>query len=82
MVKSTSHDELTIDELLSDPVTRAVMKADRVDPLALEAMLRSMAGTIEQGSDRPNNFAFEGDGARSRCAAARPGIRSQLWGAP
>jgi hypothetical protein len=79
---ATSHNELTIDELLSDPVTRAVMKADRVDPLALAAMLRSMAGTIGQGFNRPKNFVFEGDGAQSRCASARSSIRSQLWGAP
>jgi hypothetical protein len=37
-----SSEELTIDELLRDPMTRAIMKADRVDAAALEAMLRSL----------------------------------------
>jgi hypothetical protein len=75
-----SHDELTLDELLSDPVTRAVMKADGADPSALAAMLRAMAGTMEQGFDRPNGFVFAGDGARSPCASARSRIQSQLGG--
>jgi len=34
--------EPTMTELLSDPIIIAVMKADRVDPIALEAQLRSM----------------------------------------
>jgi hypothetical protein len=76
-----SHDELTIDELLSDPVTRAVMKADRVDPSALAAMLRSMARTMEQGFDGSNSFAFAGDGARSGCVGSRFRNQSQLGGA-
>jgi hypothetical protein len=79
---ATSDDELTLDELLSDPVTRAVMKADRVDPSALGAELRSMAGTIEQGFDRTKGFIFEADSAQSRCAVARSRIRSELCGAP
>jgi hypothetical protein len=73
-----SYDELTIDELLSDPVTHAVMKADGVDPSALAAMLRAMAGTMERGFDRPNGFA--GDGARSPCVSARSRNQSQLGG--
>jgi hypothetical protein len=76
-----SYDELTIDELLSDPVTHAVMKADGVDPSALAAMLRAMAGTMEQGFDRPNGSAVAGDGARSPCVSARTRNQSRLGGA-
>jgi hypothetical protein len=35
--------EPTLPELLSDSIVKAVMKADGVDPTALEAQLRSMA---------------------------------------
>jgi hypothetical protein len=76
-----SYDELTLDELLSDQVTRAVMKADGVDPSALAAILRAMAGTMEQGFDRPNGFAFAGDGARSPCVIVRSRNQSRLGGA-
>jgi hypothetical protein len=40
---TTSQNDLTIDELLGDPMTHAIMKADGVDPLELEAMLRALA---------------------------------------
>jgi hypothetical protein len=39
---TTSQNDLTIDELLGDPMTHAIMTADCVDPLQLEAMLRSL----------------------------------------
>lgn len=35
--------DLTIDEAVRDPMIRLVMKADGVDPRALERMLRSLA---------------------------------------
>jgi hypothetical protein len=37
------HDEPTIAELLRDPMTQALMHADRVDPLELANMLASVA---------------------------------------
>jgi hypothetical protein len=37
------HDELTLDELLNDPVINAVMRADRVDPERLEVELARIA---------------------------------------
>jgi hypothetical protein len=40
------HRELTLAELLADPVTLAVMAADLVDPAALKAMLCGLAGKI------------------------------------
>ena len=38
--------EPTIGELLADPLTRALMKADRVDVAAFERMLQSVAGRL------------------------------------
>jgi len=37
------HDELTLDELLADPVIAAVMRADGVDPDALGSELARFA---------------------------------------
>ncbi|HWJ74800.1 MAG TPA: hypothetical protein VNX29_16695 [Kaistia sp.] len=37
------HDDFTIDEALNDSMVRMLMKADRVDPRAFEASLRSLA---------------------------------------
>jgi hypothetical protein len=54
---TTSRDDLTIDDLMHDPVTRALMKADRVDPSALEAMLRALAPRIAHAAGRSNDDA-------------------------
>ena len=40
--------EPTIQDLLNDPLTQAVMKADSVDPQALRRMLGSVALEIER----------------------------------
>ena len=39
--------ELRLTDLLADPMTRAVMAADRVDPAALEAALSGLARKLE-----------------------------------
>jgi hypothetical protein len=39
--------ELTLTELLDDPMTRAVMAADRVDPAALNATLSAVARKLQ-----------------------------------
>jgi len=41
------HSEPTIAELLSDPIVRALMAADRVAPEELQASLTKIAGTLE-----------------------------------
>ena len=41
------HRELTLAELLADPIALAVMAADRVDPAALKAMLSGLAGRLQ-----------------------------------
>ncbi len=45
------HRELTLTDLLADPMTLVVMAADRVDPAALEAALSGLAGRL--GLARP-----------------------------
>ncbi len=58
--------DLTIEEALADPVIGAAMRADRVDPLRFETLLRSTARRL--GPDRP---ALPGSSlARSVLAAA------------
>ena len=42
------HDELTLDELLADPVIEAVMRADGVDPDALSSELARFAAEQEE----------------------------------
>ncbi len=46
--------EPTLAELLSDPVTRAVMQADGVNPWELEKMLRGLAHLRAQPSVNGN----------------------------
>jgi hypothetical protein len=41
------HRELTLTDLLADPMILAVMAADRVDPAALEATLSGLARRLE-----------------------------------
>jgi hypothetical protein len=41
-----AHDDPTLDELIADPMTQAIMRADGVDTPALEAMLRTLAREI------------------------------------
>jgi hypothetical protein len=43
--------EPTISELMTDPLIRSMMSADRVDPHALEAMLYSLASRIGRRRD-------------------------------
>jgi hypothetical protein len=41
------HPELTLAEILADPIAMAVMAADRVDPAALQTMLAGLAGRLQ-----------------------------------
>jgi hypothetical protein len=59
--------ELTLTDLLADPMTLAVMAADRVDPAALEAALSGVARRFE-----PAWPAAEGG-----CGAAVSGARAE-----
>jgi len=42
--------EPTIAEILSDSIVKAMMRADGVDPAALERDLRSVAQTMQSGT--------------------------------
>jgi hypothetical protein len=55
--------DLTIDEAIRDPMIRLVMKADRVDPRAFEATLRSLAAAQAPARKAPR---FPEEMARSR----------------
>jgi len=46
-----------LNSLLSDPVIRAVMKADRVDPRQLEAELSRLGGQIRERSEQRRNHS-------------------------
>jgi hypothetical protein len=55
--------ELTLIDLLSDPMTLAVMAADRVDPAALAAALSGLARRLEfarPGLDWPGGLSSPG----------------------
>ena len=59
--------ELTLTDLLADPMTLAVMVADRVDPAALEAALSRLPRRLD-----PAWPAAEG-----RCAGPVSGARAE-----
>jgi hypothetical protein len=60
------HREPTLKELLADPITAAVMKADRVDPYELETMLWQIAGLRAiDGEQKPDHWPM-------RTAATKP----------
>ena len=73
----------TIHDLLNDPLTQAVMQADRVDPLALRKMLGSVALEIER-TDRQADYQPRWQNAPLAVAAGGSGIgqwlRSQVCG--
>jgi hypothetical protein len=67
-----SHDDPTIDDLLDDPMTRAIMQADRVDPSELKAMLRALAPLVARAAGRSIDGDPDGESAPSdRNAVAR-----------
>ena len=43
MIVNWRQRELTLEDILSDPITKEVMKADSVDPHQLSAMLKETA---------------------------------------
>jgi hypothetical protein len=61
--------ELTLTDLLADPMTLAVMAADRIDPAALEAALSGLARRFEP--------AWPAPAAGGGCGAAVSGARAE-----
>ena len=45
--------DLTIDSVLADPIISALMKADRVDPVVFERLLRGKARQVSSPSRAP-----------------------------
>ncbi|RWL20695.1 MAG: hypothetical protein EOR57_08925 [Mesorhizobium sp.] len=58
--------DLTIDEVLKDPMIRMLMKADRVDPRSFETMLRALADTQGRSHKAPPRFLEDPGQSRSR----------------
>jgi hypothetical protein len=55
------HEGPTIDDLLADPLIRAVMRADHVELLALRSQMTAAAARIAAGKARsPSSVAEEG----------------------
>jgi hypothetical protein len=48
--------EPTLNEMLSDPLIRLVMRADGVDPEKLRPQLRAVARSLERPSSRPRTL--------------------------
>jgi hypothetical protein len=71
----TDHD-LTIDDLLADPMTHAIMQADRVDPSELATMLRALAPLVARAAGRSGNRDRDGERAPSDRNAFGPFLRS------
>ena len=77
------HDDGALETLLSDPLTIALMRADRVDPIVLRADLRRVAERVgarglESSRDDSRSRAaavpatfLEARGGSRPCAAAR-----------
>jgi hypothetical protein len=63
----SQRNDLMIDEVVKDPMIRMLMKADRVDPRAFEAMLRSLAAAQRPGREAlPSRFLEDPGPGRSR----------------
>ncbi|RWI18296.1 hypothetical protein [Mesorhizobium sp.] len=58
--------DLTIDEVVKDPMIRMLMRADRVDPHAFETMLRSLADAQFRGCKAPPRFLEDPGQSRGR----------------
>ena len=76
--------EPTIHDLLNDPLTNMVMRADGVDPLALRRMLGSVALEIER-TGRHADYQPQWRNAPPAVAAGSSGVggwfRTQICGA-
>ncbi|MER9232338.1 hypothetical protein NKI56_09575 [Mesorhizobium sp. M0622] len=66
----SQRNDLTIDEVVKDPMIRMLMKADRVDPRSFEAMLRALADEQAERRNAPQrlleDFGFLEDSGSTR----------------
>ena len=61
------HNDLTLDEVLSDPMIGVAMRADHVDPRHFETLLRATARRLE--TSRPKAQPAAVLAARGRCGS-------------
>jgi len=61
----------TISELLSDPLVRAIMEADGVDPMELKAMMRCLAARCRNRPRAAPELARARAGSRARRVGGR-----------
>ena len=75
-----SHDDLTLADMLSDPMTLAVMDADGVDPADLAATLTQMVAKLEPsaGSIDQNNLSLSSTIAKLVTAGRKPNVSIEL----
>jgi len=80
MLHSWNWREPSLAETLSDPVIRAVMAADAVDPAALAALLREAALKVEStlGPSRPAESEIDANRGSALSDAARSASRARL----
>lgn len=69
--------DLTVDQLLNDPMTLAVMRADGVDPISFKAMLAGQAARLREArGTSTSSFAadsvFSVSGGPAFIAASAP----------
>jgi hypothetical protein len=69
--------DMTVDQLLNDPMTIAVMRADGVDPVSFKAMLAGQAARLRQAMGTPApvfaaDSAFSISGGPAFIAARAP----------
>ncbi len=69
---ASSDREPTLEEILSDPIVTAVMRADRVDSTKLGAMLRRISNELQIRSDLSPFQARAERGSPFVCGEAGP----------
>ena len=67
-------DDLTLDEALSDPLIRAVMRADGADPAALRRAWSPLVSKLKSATNTPSLTALLSDCARLSRLAADVGL--------
>ncbi|TIS88767.1 hypothetical protein [Mesorhizobium sp.] len=67
----SQRNDLTIDEAVQDPMIRMLMKADRVDPGAFEAMLRSLVAAQGERRKAQSSHFLEDSGSARRQRLSR-----------
>ncbi len=76
--------DLTIEDALADPVIGAAMRADHVDPIRFESLLRATAQSVERSwRDRQTNEIGPPAPERRRpvpCSAPADRMSAASWG--